>query len=46
MASENLVFNQHIARWIENGGEGLIFDKSLEKDTKEKVKSLEFLLKR
>ena len=37
---------RNIARWIENGGEGLIFDKSLEKDTKGKVKSLEFLLKR
>ena len=37
---------KNIKRWIENGGRGLIFDSTIDKDTEEKVKSLEFLLKR
>jgi len=37
---------KNICLWKDNGGTGLIFDKTLENDTKEKVKSLEFLLKR
>lgn len=36
----------NIRLWIENGGKGFIFDKTIAKDTKSKVKSLEFLLKR
>lgn len=38
--------NKNIKLWIENGGEGYIFDKELADNTKNKVKSLEFLLKR
>lgn len=37
---------KNIIRWKENGGKGLIFDTSIENDTNDKVKSLEFLLKR
>lgn len=37
---------KNIRGWIENGGTGLVFDKNIEKDTHEKVRSLEFLLKR
>lgn len=37
---------KNINRWIENGGRGLIFDPSIDSDTHEKVKSLEFLIKR
>ena len=37
---------KNIKRWIENGGRGLIFDSTIESDTNEKVKSLEFLIKR
>lgn len=37
---------RNIKRWIENGGRGLIFDSTLECNTNEKVKSLEFLIKR
>ena len=36
----------NIRLWIENGGLGFIFDKTIPKDTNSKVKSLEFLLKR
>lgn len=36
----------NIKLWIENGGQGFIFDKTIPKDTNNKVKSLEFLLKR
>lgn len=38
--------NKNIYQWKENGGLGYIFDKSLNENTLEKVKSLEFLLKR
>ncbi len=38
--------SNNIKQWIENGGKGLIFDPTIETDTNEKVKSLEFLLKR
>lgn len=37
---------KNINRWIENGGKGLIFDSTIDSDTNEKVKSLEFLIKR
>lgn len=37
---------KNIKRWIENGGRGLIFDSTIDNDTDEKVKSLEFLIKR
>ena len=37
---------KNIVRWIENGGKGLIFDSTIENNSDEKVKSLEFLLKR
>ena len=37
---------RNIKRWIENGGRGLIFDSTLECNTDEKVKSLDFLIKR
>lgn len=37
---------KNIIRWEENGGVGIIFDKSVEIDTRDTVKSLEFLLKR
>ena len=37
---------KNIARWIENGGRGLIFDSTIEDNNNKKVKSLEFLIKR
>ncbi len=37
---------KNIKKWIENGGSGLIFDYTIDNDTDEKVKSLEFLIKR
>lgn len=37
---------KNIKLWIENGGKGLIFDKTISHNTNEKVKSLKFLLKR
>lgn len=37
---------KNIQRWIENGGKGFIFDPTIDSDTNEKVKSLEFLIKR
>ena len=37
---------KNIKIWIENGGRGLIFDSTIDNDTAEKVKSLEFLIKR
>ena len=37
---------KNIRVWNENGGRGLVFDKTLSDNTNEKVKSLEFLLKR
>ena len=37
---------KNIKRWIENGGKGLVFDSTIDNDTNEKVKSLEFLIKR
>ena len=37
---------KNVEKWIENGGRGLIFDKSIENNTNEKVKSLNFLIKR
>lgn len=37
---------KNIKGWIENGGKGLIFDSTIDNDTDEKVKSLEFLIKR
>ena len=37
---------KNIKGWIENGGKGLIFDSTVDNDTDEKVKSLEFLIKR
>lgn len=37
---------KNIKKWIENGGRGLIFDSSIESDTNERVRSLEFLIKR
>ena len=36
---------KNINGWIANGGKGLIFDTTIENDTKEKVKSLEFLIR-
>jgi hypothetical protein len=36
---------KNVVDWVENGGTGLLFDKGLEEDEKEKVKSLHFLLK-
>lgn len=36
----------NIYRWIENGGQGLIFDSTIEHDSENKVRSLEFLIKR
>lgn len=36
----------NIRLWNENGGKGLVFDKTLSNNTNDKVKSLEFLLKR
>lgn len=37
---------RNIYGWIEHGGTGFIFDKALSEDTADKVKSLEFLLKK
>lgn len=37
---------KNIKLWIENGGNGFIFDKTISDNTKDKVRSLEFLLKR
>ena len=37
---------KNIRLWVENGGRGLIFDARATENTNEKVKSLEFLLKR
>lgn len=37
---------RNIKKWIENGGRGLIFDSTIDNDTNDKVKSLEFLIKR
>lgn len=37
---------KNIYRWIENGGQGLIFDSTIDYDKEDKVKSLEFLIKR
>ena len=37
---------KNIKGWIENGGTGLIFDSTIDNDTHEKVRSLEFLIKR
>ena len=37
---------KNIKLWIENGGNGFIFDKKIDSNTNDKVKSLEFLLKR
>lgn len=37
---------KNIKGWIENGGKGLIFNSTIDNDTDEKVKSLEFLIKR
>ncbi len=37
---------KNIKSWIEHGGKGLIFDSKIESDTNEKVRSLEFLIKR
>lgn len=37
---------RNIIKWVENGGTGLVFDKNINEDMGDKVKSLEFLLKR
>ena len=37
---------KNINGWINNGGRGLIFDESISQNSKTKVKSLDFLLKR
>lgn len=37
---------RNISGWIEHGGEGLIFDESIKENSKTKVKSLDFLLRR
>ena len=37
---------KNIKLWIENGGNGFIFDKKIDSNTNDKVKSLEFLLTR
>ncbi len=37
---------KNVRYWIANGGQGRIFDPSIEQDTDERVKSLAFLLKR
>lgn len=37
---------RNIHGWIDNGGVGFIFDKTLSEDTNDKVKSLEFLLRK
>ena len=36
----------NIKNWIENGGEGIVFDSKIAEDSPTAVKSLEFLLKR
>lgn len=36
----------NIKLWIENGGKGLVFDKTISKNKNNKVRSLEFLLRR
>jgi len=38
--------SKNIKSWIENDGKGLIFDSTIDNNTNEKVKSLEFLIKR
>ena len=38
--------SNNIRRWIEHGGKGLIFDPKIESNNDERVKSLEFLIKR
>lgn len=37
---------KNIKDWIENGGQGLIFDSSIDENTSNKVKSLDFLIGR
>ena len=37
---------KNIKLWIENCGKGIVFDKTISRDTIKRVKSLEFLLKR
>lgn len=37
---------KNIKLWLENCGKGVVFDKTISRDTNERVKSLEFLLKR
>ena len=37
--------SKNVEGWIEHGGTGFIFDKNISENTKQKVKSLEFLLK-
>ena len=37
---------KNVRTWIEHGGQGLIFDPNLLEDTEDRVRSLEFLLKR
>ena len=37
---------KNVRTWKENGGTGYIFDKTIEQDTDERVRSLEFLIKR
>lgn len=37
---------KNVDDWIINGGNGILFDEMCEKETKNKVRSLEFLLKR
>lgn len=37
---------KNVVSWIENGGNGFIFDASIDSDQESKVKSLEFLLRR
>lgn len=38
--------NKNIDGWVKNGGIGVVFDKNAEVDSKNRVKSLEFLLRR
>ena len=37
---------KNITGWINNGGNGLLFDENLTENNKTRVKSLEFLLRR
>lgn len=37
---------KNIKLWIENGGKGYIFDKTVRENESNKVKNLEFLLRR